>query len=186
MDELGQGGMSRLETTRSARTRCSARVNGTCSSLSTPTRARMRSRASSTEITRVLYRGRRRLRGLAEDWLVLRDEPPPAQREEREEPGGDQRLADPQRKGHVLVERGEDDQDALDEDGDPAHEEDNREDLVARRRASRQPLQQVRERNEPADDEDGPGDVPPRRVEEAAEEESRLDGHVAVPDHEVL
>src|SRR6266511_2026647 len=57
MEELGQGGTSRLETTLSARTRRNARVSGTCSSPSTPTRARIRSRASSTEITRALYRG---------------------------------------------------------------------------------------------------------------------------------
>src|SRR3972149_5881624 len=101
MDELGQGGTSRLGTALSARMRCSAPASGTCSSPSTPTRARIRSRASSTWIMRgpgsrgYCTAGQVRitaggpgpagwLLGLAEDRLVLGDEPPPAQREERE------------------------------------------------------------------------------------------------------
>src|SRR6266508_2765210 len=201
MEELGQGGTSRLETTLSARTRRNARVSGTCSSPSTPTRARIRSRASSTEITKALYRGttrqqawqttgvadnrrgrqqawqttgvadnrrgrqqawqttgvagnwprdrrrrRRDLVGLAEDGLVLRDEPAAAEREEGEEAGSDQDLLDPQWKVDVLVERREHHQHVLDEDRDPAEEEDDREDLVARGGPAREPLEQVRER----------------------------------------
>src|SRR6266508_2001297 len=209
MEELGQGGTSRLETTLSARTRRNARVSGTCSSPSTPTRARIRSRASSTEITKALYRGttrqqawqttgvagnwrryrrrrRRDLVGLAEDGLVLRDEPAAAEREEGEEAGSDQDLLDPQWKVDVLVERREHHQHVLDEDRDPAEEEDDREDLVARGGPAREPLEQVRERDQPSDDEDEPGDHAPRRVEEARGEEARLDRHVAIPDHEVL
>src|SRR5262250_2999830 len=55
MEELGQGGRSRPATADSASTRCRARPSGTCSSPSTPMRERMRSSASSTEITTVLY-----------------------------------------------------------------------------------------------------------------------------------
>src|SRR5215471_8824173 len=55
MEELGHGGRSRLATADSASTRCRARPSGTCSSPSTPMRERMRSSASSTEITTVLY-----------------------------------------------------------------------------------------------------------------------------------
>src|SRR5882672_848043 len=152
MEEFGQGGRSRLETADSASTRWSARASGTCSSPSTPTRERIRSSASSTEITAVLYpappprRARERpLAGLAEERLVPGQEAPAAQDEEREEAGGDEDLTDPQREGDVLVDGREDDHDAFDEDRDPAHEEDHREDLVTRGWASRQPLQKVRE-----------------------------------------
>src|SRR5215467_8955314 len=200
MEELGHGGRSRPATADSASTRCRARPSGTCSSPSTPMRERMRSSASSTEITTVLYPlppaagGARRLvsatgRGaagssarLAEERLVLGEEALPAQDEEGEEVGGDQHLPDPQGKTHVLVDGREDDEDALHEDGDPAHEEDDHEDLVTRRRTPRQPLEQVREGNEPAHDEDGPRELPPRRIEEAAQEEARLDRDVPVPD----
>src|SRR5216683_541703 len=207
MEELGHGGTSRLETTLSARTRWSAPVSGTCSSPSTSTRAKMRSRASSTEITKALYRGTTgagagpawagayvgwrpgwadALGGLTKNRLVLRDEPAAAEREEGEEAGRDQDLLDPQREADVPVERREDHQHVLDEDRDPAEEEDDREDLVARGGPARESLEQVRERDQPSDDEDEPGDHAPRWVEEARDEEARLDRHVAVPDHEVL
>src|SRR5262245_55383260 len=111
-------------------------------------RERMRSSASSTGITPVLYplppsaggRGGSSA-GLTQERLVLGEEALTAQREEGEEAGGDQDLPDPQGEAHVLVEGREDDEDALDEDGDPAHEEDDREDLVTRGRAPREPLE---------------------------------------------
>src|SRR5262252_1106955 len=192
MEEFGHGGRSRFATTGSASARWRARASGTCSSPSTPMRERMRSSASSTEITRVLYPlppaagGDGSSAGLTQERLVLGEEALPAQGEEREEAGGDQNLPDPQGETHVLVDGREDDEDALHEDGDPAHEEDDREDLVTRGRTPRQPLEQVREGNEPAHDEDGPRDLPPRRIEEAAQEEARLDRDVAVPDDQVL
>src|SRR5262252_2651111 len=193
MDEFGHGGRSRFATAGSASTRWRARPSGTCSSPSTPMRERMRSSASSTEITPVLYPLPPKTGGgggssarLTQERLVLGEEALTAQGEEGEEAGGDQDLADPQREAYVLVEGREDDEDALYEDGDPAHEEDHREDLVTRGRTPRQPLEQVREGNEPAHDEDGPRDLPPRRIEEAAQEEARLDRDVAVPDDQVL
>src|SRR6266545_5651000 len=193
MEELGHGGRSREETAGSARTRWSARATGTCSSPSTPTRERMRSSASSTGITAVLYlaprTGRARAKplcGLAQGGLVPGEEATTAQDEQGEKAGGDEDLADPQGEAHVLVDRGKDDEDALEEDGDPSHEENHHEDLVAGGRPSCQPLQEVGEGDQPAPDERGPGDLPPRRIEEAVQEEARLDGHVAVPDHEVL
>src|SRR5499427_4074818 len=193
MDEFGHGGRSRFATAGSASTRWRARPSGTCSSPSTPMRERMRSSASSTEITSVLYplppaaggRGGSSAR-LTQERLVLGEEPLPAQREEGEEAGGDQDLPDPQGEAHVLVDGREDDEDALHEDGDPTHEEDHREDLVARGRTTREPLEEIREGNEPAHDEDGPGDLSPRRIEEAVQEEARFDRHVTVPDDQVL
>src|SRR5215813_10257853 len=192
MEEFGHGGRSRFATAGSASTRWRAQPSGTCSSPSTPMREGMRSSASSTEITRVLYPfppaagGDGSSAGLTQEGLVLGEEALTAQGEEREEAGGDQNLPDPQGETHVLVDGREDDEDALHEDGDPAHEEDDREDLVTRGRAPREPLEQVREGNEPAHDEDGPGDLSPRRIEEAAHEEARLDRDVAVPDDQVL
>src|SRR5215475_14439658 len=193
MEEFGHGGRSRFATAGSASTRWRARLSGTCSSPSTPMRERMRSSASSTEITPVLYPLPPKTGGgggssarLTQEVLVLGEEALTAQGEEGEEAGGDQDLADPQREAYVLVEGREDDEDALHEDGDPAHEEDDHENLVTRGRTPRQPLEQVREGNEPAHDEDGPRDLPPRRIEEAAQEEARLDRDVAVPDDQVL
>src|SRR5262249_2948529 len=79
-----------------------------------------------------------------------------------------------------------DDEDALHEDGDPAHEEDHYENLVTRGRTTREPLEQVREGNEPAHDEDSPGNLSPRRIEEAVQEEAGCDRHGAVPADKVL
>src|SRR6266436_5838951 len=152
----------------------------------------MRSSASSTGITAALYLAPRTggarakpLLRLAQGGLVHGEEATTAQDEQGEKAGGDENLADPQGEPHVLVDRGKDDEDALDEDGDPSHEENHHEDLVAGGRPSRQPLQEVGEGDQPAHDESGPGDLPPRRIEETVQEEARLDGHVAVPDHEV-
>src|SRR4029450_6348458 len=174
MEELGQGGRSREATAGSASTRWSDRPRGTCSSPSTPTRDKMRSSASSTGITAVLYLAsrfaggaREGVGGVAKDVLVQGEEAAAAQDEQGEEARGDEDLADPQGKAHVLVDGGEDDEDALDEDGDPSHEEDGHGDLVAKGRAAGQALQEIREGNQPAHDEDGPGDLSPRRIEEA-------------------
>src|SRR5207249_2953283 len=84
------------------------------------------------------------------------------------------------------VEGREDHEHVLDEDRDPAEEEDDHEDLVPGGRPPGQALEQVGEGDQPAEDEDKPRHHAPRRVEEARHEEAGLDGHVAVPDHEVL
>src|SRR5580704_10650062 len=145
--------MSRGLSTSSASARCSARVSGTRSSPSTATRERMRSSASSTEITPVFYRGgagsAAPLLGQVQDGLVADQEPVPAQHEEGEEAERDQDLDGADRHRAVAQERGEDEQHPLEEDRDPAEEQDHLEDLVALGRPSGQALEQVGERDEP-------------------------------------
>src|SRR4029450_5890828 len=100
MEELGQGGRSREATAGSASTRWSDRPRGTCSSPSTPTRDRMRSSASSTGITAVLYLAprfaggaRERLGGLAKDGLVPGKKAAGGQEETGRETRGDVTIA---------------------------------------------------------------------------------------------
>src|SRR5262249_31842942 len=112
MEEFGHGGRSRCATAGSASTRWRAQPSGTCSSPSTPMRERMRSSASSTEITRVLYPfppaagGDGSSAGLTQEGLVLGEEALTAQGEEREEAGGGQKLPGPPRGTTGLGEGG--------------------------------------------------------------------------------
>src|SRR5436309_7811005 len=110
----------------------------------------MRSSASSTGITAVLYLAPRSggaraqsLPGLAEERLVLGEEAPAAQHEQSKEAGGDQDFLDSQGGANPSVQRGEHDQDMLDEDRGPSEEQDHGKDLVASRRAAREPLEEV-------------------------------------------
>src|SRR4029453_10964724 len=189
MDEFDQGGMSRSATTGSASTRSSASSRATRSSPSTAMRERMRSSASSTEITPPFYPGGGagpRSATLVEPGAVAQQEAIAAEGEQREEAGGDEELGKPDGEAVHIRHRREDEQAALEEHRRPAHEEDDDQRLVGGGRPAGEALEQVAEGYEPAREEDHEGHGPPRVLEEAAQEEARLHRHVPVPDDQVL
>ena len=71
-------------------------------------------------------------------------------------------------------QRGEHEQHPLEEDGDPAQEQDDHEHLVALGRPAGQALEQVRERDQPADDEDDPRDACPTAGRRSARRKKRV------------
>src|SRR4030095_7448633 len=189
MGEVDPGGMSRSPTTGSPSTRSSASSRATRSSPSTAMRERIRSSASSTEITPPFYPGGGawpRSATLVAPGGVSRPGATAAENEQREEAGGDEELGKPDGEAVHLRHRREDEQAALEEHRRPSHEEDDDQRLVGGGRAAGEALEQVAEGNEPAREEDHEGHGPPRVLEEAAQEEARLHRHVPVPDHQVL
>src|SRR5258708_3097072 len=185
--------MSRAATRSSDKTRCQACGRSTRSVPREAMRERLRSRASSTGITRLFYlvlptgiprypRGRAHLPRQIQDGPIASEEPATTQDEEREEGGGDQDVGEAVRNLVLLGDRREYKQHALEKDGRPPHEQNHLQHVVARGRPTGQPLEQVAERDQPSDDEDRPCEIAPRLVaQEAPQEEAGFDRHVAVP-----
>src|SRR4029450_11885213 len=87
----------------------------------------------------------------------------------------------------LLRDRREDQQDPLEENRRPAHEENPLQPFGPRGRPARQSLEQITKRDQPADDEDRPRQIAPRLVEEeASQDEAGLDRDVAVTDEQIL
>ena len=118
--------------------------------------------------------------------LPAGEEPPPAQHEQGQEARRDENVTEPDGQGVRVRHRGKDDEDALQEDGHQAEHGHGDEGTVPLGRPARQPLEQIREGNEPAHDEHHPRQGLPGLNEQPPHEEARLDGNVPVPDHEVL
>src|SRR5437879_6150710 len=121
-----------------------------------------------------------------DDGLELAEEPAPGEHEEREEPGRDREVAGTEREPSTHGHRREDDEDTLEEDRHETEHGDHDQRRVPLGRPAGEALEQVRERDQPADDQHEPRQREPRLGEEAREKEARLHGDVAVPDHEVV
>src|SRR6266446_56161 len=121
-----------------------------------------------------------------QDGLEAAEEPASAQHEQREEPGGDREVAQPERQPGRGRDRRKHDEHPLEEDRDKPEDRDHEERGVSLGGPTGEPFDEVRERDQPADDQHHPGKRQPRLDEQPLDEEPRLDRYVAVPDHEVL
>src|SRR5437667_6538761 len=121
-----------------------------------------------------------------DDGLELAEEPAPAEHEKPEEPGRDREVAGAEREPSARGHRREDDEDTLEEDRHETEHGDHDQRSVPLGRPAGEALEQVRQRDQPADDQHEPRQREPRLGEEAREKKARLHGDVAVPDHEVL
>src|SRR5439155_22562067 len=92
-----------------------------------------------------------------QEGLEAYEEPATTQGEEREESEGDERVAQRQRQAVAVGHRGEDDEDTLQEDRDEGEERHHVQRFVTLGRSSGQALEQIGERDEPADGQDDPG-----------------------------
>src|SRR5262249_14497852 len=121
-----------------------------------------------------------------QDGMEPGEEPATGEHEQPEEPGRDPDVAPAEWQAGAGADRRKDDEHALQEDGDETEDRDDHQGRVTLGRASRQTLEQIAERDQPADDEDDPRHRRPGLDEEAIDDEPGLDRDVAVPDHEVL
>src|SRR5438128_744830 len=121
-----------------------------------------------------------------EDGLELSEEPAAAQHEQREEAGGDREIAQREREPGGRRDRGKHHEYSLEEDPHQAEDRNDDERSVPLGRPAGEALEQVRERDDPADHQHHPRQGRPRLHEDPPAEESTLDRAVAVPDHDVL
>src|SRR5215470_18310703 len=94
----------------------------------------------------------------------------PAQHEEREKSQGDEQVTHAEWETALGRNGWEHDEHALEEDGDESHHRDDHERPVTLRRPTSEALDEIGERNEPAQGEDYPSEGPPRLQEEAIDE----------------
>src|SRR5690349_13706584 len=95
---------------------------------------------------------------------------PPAEQEQREEAERHEQIAYGERQAALRGYRRKHQEHTLQEDRDQAHERDDDERSVTLGRPPRQALEQIHERDEPADDEDHPREREPRLQQEAMQE----------------
>src|SRR5438132_6179175 len=108
-----------------------------------------------------------------DDGLELAEEPAPGEHEEREEPGRDREVAGAEREPSARGHRREDDEDTLEEDRNETEHGDHDQRRVPLGRPAGEALEQIRERDQPADDQHEPRQREPRLGEEAREKEAR-------------